>query len=865
MGTTSPQGAFELDKQTYITDSVRNSQIVSEDRIEAARGVLTGIHRSIVSAAACFDEGTMLVGTSGAGFSLYAGSRLHPFSLRGAPEGQLSISALVRINSNLSAAAADGKGILIFDTNGQVTQVSGREMDHRLNAVQKLSHRDGILWGLPTEGILRVEVPSPISHFAPLAPTSFQFSRPTRHEGRLWILLADVVALRAEYSAEGRLTGLVKVTPPGKYVWTLASVNGKFLDCNELGIHRHIATEHGSSISQSSNRSWTLVGEDIINARIEARGGDGRWFYVANGSMGWIDGSDPLSFESYDTPELGEVYGAIQDASGTLWCELGSGQVGRININADPPTLTMLDTNAGLPPSWVQIWNHRNEPRFNVGGRIMFFDSIENRFRDDKALIQQHPDLAEAIGRPAVDAFGRLWMSAQGTTIVERTAAVTDAPAVPKIVGGIRPIGFVMEENGVVWLQSSQRLTRFDPAIPPQPLPAVKPVITRISLPNDGTVLFPPFDDLVLPHIQNSLVVHFLAPHNPFRQDVSFRLNLEGSGNATVPHTGGGRSATFSQLGGGDYQLKLQALVGDKEHETTTLAFTVLPPWYRSTPAYIAYAVAAVLLPLAVGAAVSYLNRREQKRLKELVSLRTAELETLNSSLEERVGQRTAELESANKDLESFSYSVSHDLRAPLRAISGFSTALMDDFPDKLGETGADFLKRIHAATGRMEQLIDAMLSLSRVSRHALTPATIDLSALAGEIVTELRRAEPKRVRETIIEPGVTITADPPLIRVVMENLLGNAWKYSSKRENARLEFRTESDHGQTVYVVEDNGAGFDSSLGGDPFAPFQRMHTKDERDRNRPRERAEDHSSAWRTRLGRRDDIPLHSRMISR
>ena len=202
-----------------------------------------------------------------------------------------------------------------------------------------------------------------------------------------------------------------------------------------------------------------------------------------------------------------------------------------------------------------------------------------------------------------------------------------------------------------------------------------------------------------------------------------------------------------------------------------------------------------------------------------------AEILRLNAELEQRVRERTAELEVANQELEAFSYSVSHDLRAPLRSIDGFSRILLEDYPDKLDAEGKDSLKRVRAASQRMGELIDDLLKLSHASRTEMRRTEVDLTALAGEIAAELRRDDPARQGRWVIAPGLVATGDPQLLREVLENLLGNAWKFTGKRTDPVIEFGVTNGEAVRAFFVRDNGAGFDMAYAGKLFGAFQRLH----------------------------------------
>lgn len=208
------------------------------------------------------------------------------------------------------------------------------------------------------------------------------------------------------------------------------------------------------------------------------------------------------------------------------------------------------------------------------------------------------------------------------------------------------------------------------------------------------------------------------------------------------------------------------------------------------------------------------------RQQKALAVLRTHVLKLLD------LRHITRELDASNRELETFSYTVSHDLRAPLRTITGFSTMLLEDHVANLNEEGRSMLHRITNAAHRMDRLTTDLIELSRLSRRALQFRSVDLSQLAREVVSDLEKAEPARRADVIIHPDLTALGDPGLLRIVIENLLGNAWKFTSKCTQGRIEFGKQLVNEAHEFFVRDNGIGFEMAYAGKLFQPFQRLHS---------------------------------------
>lgn len=228
-----------------------------------------------------------------------------------------------------------------------------------------------------------------------------------------------------------------------------------------------------------------------------------------------------------------------------------------------------------------------------------------------------------------------------------------------------------------------------------------------------------------------------------------------------------------------------------------------------------------------------YAEAQEQHRvLEEEIRVRRETEEQLRTNeqlLEERVRQRTAQLEEANRELEAFSYSVSHDLRSPIRAIQGFSTLLMKDYESVLDEEGLDSLRRVIGASRRLNDLIDSMLSLSRIAREELHLSTANLADIAQDVLFDLRTRHPERKVDMAIQPNMTVKCDPKLLQIALTNLLDNAWKFTQYKPDAHIECGETKEDGERVFYIRDNGAGFDMSQAGRLFAPFQRLHSESE------------------------------------
>jgi len=358
--------------------------------------------------------------------------------------------------------------------------------------------------------------------------------------------------------------------------------------------------------------------------------------------------------------------------------------------------------------------------------------------------------------------------------------------------------------------------------------------------PNGGTVLF--FDSKGMLLYRRPKLANF-SP-DAYKDDPHLRAALHGeisSGSLLSPLDG--RSLIVARVPIADIGWVAGAGVPEEALKT---------PITRSFYINVAILLASAVVCFGLAGAIAYAVARGVTRLREhaeaigrgdlahradvggVSDLRDLagsvnEMAALLQTRDEALRQRTRELETANRELQSFSYSVSHDLRTPLRAIDGFSQVLVEDYADTLDERGKDYLRRVRSASQRMGVLIDDFLKLSRVTQAEMKVTDVDMSALARKIVSELQVSDRSRVADFDIQDGLVARGDAALLRTTLENLLGNAWKFTRRKPSARIEFGRTEREGRAAYFVRDNGAGFDMAFAGKLFQPFQRLHRTEE------------------------------------
>jgi PAS domain S-box-containing protein len=671
MTDTSLEQIFALGNEWYASNepsgSLQRLRIGDAPTLVSSASALAS---DTVTCSTAFGPGQVLVGTVGSGLRAFDGRFFSDVAVPKILGPGRRINDLCQVGTDLYAAAVDTTGIVFFERGGRIVQVLNRMLDHRLARARRLVYsRDGVLWALLDNAVACVQFPSPISNFEPIFASALSYAAPVRHQGELWVL-TDGRLMRGVYSADRYLERFEQDTPPGRFLWAIAETGGRLFATNDLGIFVRDGT------------GWQQVAAGIINARlgIGHAQSDGQFFYVARGEIGWIqESAGRYAVQRIPVKGLGEVYNAVEDSTGAVWLELGSSRVGRVEFGAGEPTVRFFGKDDGLGEGWVSIIVLDGIVRCYAGRHLLGFDARTQRFAEDRELIRRIPTLVESTGRPARDASGRLWFPYRGAACFVDDTKAGENPPVGSLALGFEPIDFNMESGGVIWMHSRGHLIRFDPRVPSPPADTPRAMITSVQFTESNRRLFTPGPTLGrLRYTDNSLVIHFAAPANPFSSPVTFEVMLEGAETQWVS-TGNVGSAALSRLKEGNYVFHVRPVVGGTIGPEARLAFTVQPPWFRTPLAWGLYVLGAVGV-VASAAWLSWFSEARQKKLLErVVAERTRELNAtnaqlgrqiaettgksaalsaseeryraLNAELEQRVQKRTAELSQRNTEI----------------------------------------------------------------------------------------------------------------------------------------------------------------------------------------------------------------------
>ncbi len=575
-----------------------------------------------------FAPGSVLVGTLARGLQIFDGQTVRPFPTQADLGTGARINDLCQTEGGGYAVAVENLGIVFLDRSGRTIQVIDRRLDHRLADVRRLlCAPGGMVLGLLSDGLLRVGFPARVTQYGPLIGTGVITAHPYRLDGKLWVM-ADGVIDQGIYDAGGRLVELRPDTPPGNFAFGFSC---------DLGVPL-AGTDHGAYFR--GPHGWVDFAPAADNLRIlSSKPVEGRWVYGARDEVGWLRFTGKaMEMERIPMPGLDRLYNMETDPAGAIWIEQGNARLARLRMGGPGRAqVEYFGVKDGLPEGWAQVFSIDGIVRFNVGDQILRFDESARRFVLDEDFYRRLPGFKDITGRPGLDAWGRLWITADGAVRVLRDEAGQWREVDEDMPPGFEPYYFTFEDHGVVWMHNSRHLLRYDPGVPAAAPAPLRALITDVHLPGSGRSFFAV--GVALPPLRfsdNSLVVHFVAPNAPLGGTVSFEVKLEGADPEWVS-TGAVDSAVFNHLKEGHYVFHVRPRVGGRLGTEAILRVVIRPPWYRSVLANLGYLLAAAGIVFLAGRVASLLQRRENLRLERLVAVRTRELNSSNAQLEARI------------------------------------------------------------------------------------------------------------------------------------------------------------------------------------------------------------------------------------
>ncbi|MBE0647002.1 MAG: hypothetical protein IH596_04375 [Bacteroidales bacterium] len=793
-------------------------------------GIQDGLSFSGIAALFMDREGTLWIGGFKGEFMTYSQGKFAPVK-----SGRFPLKSSFRLISegpdgNLWIGT-DSEGLIVFDRDDSstidITPANG--LSGNIIKCLVTDNEGDILVCPESGGLNRIRQPILNKYTTKEGlPENFVTGLYISGDDKIWISFADASVFFFE---NGRFQNMsdkfnIKVPPvwsiyggPGSNIWTA----GKEGLISYDGRQRQVFTGN----QKLSNTLFHAV-YTSRNGTVWA-GTDAGIYLIGPEGVSTISKEDGLTD--------GRIYCFLEDSDGRMW--IGT-QDGGINL-FENGKISSITTRDGLSDNLILCFYEDSEGFMWVGTG---HDGL-NRIDQKSGKVNQ---VNAAIGYPRTisyiteDLSGHLWIGTTDGIISFQRADVNEfiegkrGPVETDKFGtaegmsgntcssGTFPGGCWTPDNKI-WFATEAGITEVDPAIVSIPVNFPKVFIQDVLVNGKSETSMDRYD---LPAGVIQLEIRYCAPSFIAPERLKFRYRLEGYDNAWID-AGSRRSAFYTKVPAGNYTFRVQVSnhQGQWSDQEASVKIHVNYFFYQTTW----FLLLCILLGfLVIYAIIRYrLRYIREKELEILVDARTSELRELNRELDKRVLDRTVELAAANQELEAFTYSVSHDLRAPVRRIEGLVEALIEEHAEQLDETGNDFLNKVADSSTEMGQLIEEFLKLARIARQEIDKTELNLSSMVNEILKELAEADPERNVTVKTDPNVSANGDSRLIHIALQNLLGNAWKYTGKKDHPEIIFGCREKGGQKVYFIQDNGVGFDMAHYEKLFTPFLRLHSDDQ------------------------------------
>lgn len=618
-------------------------------------------------------------------------------------------------------------------------------------------------------------------------------------------------------------------------------VNGRpvFSIGSEAGNNIMVATVGELVISDGQKRVVYPAGRDLPNTLFHAvyTSSDGTLWAGTDAGIMTIKNAEIKTIRKADGLSDDKVFCFHEDAEGGMW--VGT-QEGGINI-IKAGKIKQITRSEGLSDNLILCFHQDSSGTMWVGTGHDGLNRIDGQ-SGTIAQIGAALNYPQAITHIAEDKAGILWMGT-GDGIIAVKRSDLDDYAAGKVTdvrvsyfgsaegmtaggcpGGVFPAGLTTSD-GKIWFTSLVGITEVDPGKIILPSYSPKVIVQDLMVNNISMGVA---ENYTIPAGALEMEICYTAPSFIMPEDLRFRYKMDGIDKQWIIAKTR-RSAFYNNLPPGNYTFHIQAMNhhGQWGEQMKSIQIHIKPFFYQT--------IWFILLLVATIITVFYfilkyrLRQVRQKELEHLVLERTEEIRKLNEDLEQKVVERTAQLGATNAELEAFSYSVSHDLKAPVRRIEGLIAALQEDYGERLDDPARDFLAKIADSISTMSLLIDELLKLSRIARQELERTDVNLSSMIRKILEKLVAGVPDRKVIFNVQPNLVVDCDARLVQIALQNLLDNAIKYSGTREIAEITAGIEILDGKPAVFIRDNGVGFDMNHYDKLFTPFQRLHSDDQ------------------------------------